>query len=145
VAANLPLLFITFTNKQAIIVESRRQQKVAKLIQQELGMLIEREVSFHFGKAMLTVSEVKITPDLLVARVYISIYNADKAEEVFQNFKAHTSEIRYKLGKKIRHQLRRIPELQFYKDGSLDEVFRIEQILRESNKDKTEGPDQAEN
>jgi len=137
-------LFVTFTNKQVNKVESRRQQKISKLIQQEIGALIEREESFRFGRAMLTVSEVRITPDLMVARVFISIFNADNTDEIFSSLKVHSAEIRYKLGKRIRHQLRRIPVLEFYKDESLDEVYRIEQILRESKKDKPEGLEQAE-
>jgi len=93
-----------------------------------------------FGSALVTISRVYVTPDLLIARVYVSIYNVKDTDEVFGLIEFQKKEIRKLLGNRLRHQLRRIPELEFYKDDSLDEVYRLEKLLKDLKNPDTGKP-----
>lgn len=108
-----------------------RQQKVAALIQKELGNFFQREASVYFGGAMITVSMVRMSPDLGVAKVYLSIFSTkiDK-KEVKQFIDSQNKEIRFKLGKQVGKQLRIVPELIFYLDDSIDYAENIDNLLK---------------
>ena len=114
----------------------RRQQKVSSLIQQTLGEVFQKHGATFYGGAFVTITEVEVTPDLLVAKIYISIYNVKDKEKTLDEIRSHTHEIRKHLGNKIRHHLRRIPELLFYLDESLDNALRINELLRDIDKPK---------
>lgn len=90
---------------------------------------------------MISISSVKLTPDLYEARVYLSMFQVQNAETVLEKFKERSSEIRGELGNTMRHQLRSIPQLTFYIDDTLDYVFKIEQLLDEIKKEKPPGDD----
>ncbi len=108
-----------------------RQQKVASLIQQELGNFFQREASVYFGGAMITVSMVRMSPDLGVAKVYLSIYSTKMDKREIKKFiDTQTKEIRFKLGKEVGKQLRIVPELIFYLDDSLDYAEKIDNLLK---------------
>lgn len=83
---------------------------------------------------MVSISSVKITPDLFEARVYLSLFQVKDQEAVLDKFKDLSSEIRGELGKRMRHQLRSIPQLTFYLDDTLDYVFKIEKLLDDIKK-----------
>lgn len=110
-------------------MESKRQQKINKLLQKDLGDIFQRESADLFGRAMITVTKVQVTSDLSVAKVYISIFGSD-ANKTIQQVKVHSSEIRKKLGMKIKNQLRQVPLLQYYIDDSLDYIENIEKLLK---------------
>lgn len=110
-------------------MESKRQQKIARLIQRDLSEILQKMSSSNFGGVLITVSSVSVTPDLGLARVYLSFMLSPKKEEVLESIKAHKSEIRYTLGKRVRNQLRTIPELEFFGDESFDEAARMDQII----------------
>lgn len=112
-------------------MESRRQKQIAKLIQKEISDILIKEGRNIYGNAFVTVTNAHVTPDLMVARVYLSVLNAKEQETVLGQFEGHRNEIRYQLGKRVRHQLRKIPELEFFIDESLEHVFKMEQIFRE--------------
>ena len=116
-------------------MESRRQKKVARLIQETLSEIFQRNGANFFGKAFVTITEVRVTLDLLVAKVYLSIYNVDDKQEYVDLISTHHNEIRGQLGAKLKNQLRRIPELLFYLDNTLDEALRIEELLKGLKKD----------
>jgi ribosome-binding factor A len=122
----------------SMIMETKRQKQVAKMIQQTLSEILTIKGREITGEAFVTISNVKMTPDLLVARVYLSIFNAKDQEEIMKQFEAHYKALRRALGDKVRHQLRRVPHLEFFKDDTLDEVFRLEQIFKEL-KEKEKG------
>lgn len=108
-----------------------RQQKVASLIQKELGNFFQREASVYFGGAMITVSMVRMSPDLGVAKVYLSIYSTKMDKREIKKFiDTQTKEIRFKLGKEVGKQLRIVPELIFYLDDSLDYAEKIDNLLK---------------
>ncbi|MBW6479136.1 MAG: 30S ribosome-binding factor RbfA [Bacteroidales bacterium] len=111
-------------------METNRQKKINKLIQKDLGEIFQREAPNLFRRAMITVTQVRVTPDLALAKVYLSIFGAD-AEEILKLVISHTGEIRKQLGMRIKNQLRQVPQLQFFVDDSLDYIENIEKLLKE--------------
>ncbi len=107
-----------------------RQQKVAALLQKELGNFFQRESRTYFGGAMITVTVVRVSPDLAVAKTYLSIYGTKDREEIFRFIESQSREIRYKLGQQVGKQLRVVPELIFYFDDSIDYAEQIGQLLK---------------
>ncbi len=117
-------------------METKRQQKFARVIQKELSDIFQREgLSFH-GSTIVTITMVRISPDLSVARVYLSFFNSDNKEQLLAEIKAQTKEIRYKLGERIRNQARIVPHLEFFIDDSMEYVSRMDQLFNQINKKK---------
>jgi ribosome-binding factor A len=111
-------------------MESTRQKKVARLIQKEIAdLFILMGNSLNPG-GMITVTTVRISPDLSQARVYVSVFKGLTSEKVLNNLAHVSKEIRLKLGNKVRHQLRIVPELSFFLDDSLDYFERIDELLK---------------
>ena len=111
-------------------MEGTRQQKVAKEIQRHFAEIIRSKGMAAFDGAMVTVSGVRISPDLSVAYVYVSIFPSEKAGKVMTILKESTRSLRGELGNRMGRQLRIIPEISFYVDGSLDYVAHIEELLK---------------
>jgi len=111
-------------------MESKRQQKVARLLQKELANIFQREDSLKFKGVFITVTQVRVTTDLGLARVYLSIFPSEHKGPVHNVVVDKTFEIRGKLGHAIRHSLRRVPELEFFVDDSLDYADRINELLQ---------------
>lgn len=112
-------------------MESIRQQQVNKIIQIALSDIFQREAREILGSAMVTISSVKVTPDLYNAKIYLSIYNTPNPNELLKLIDYNNKEIRGLLGRKIRNKVRVIPELAFYRDDTMDEVIKIESLLKE--------------
>lgn len=110
--------------------ESTRQLKVAREIQKDLAEIIRVKGMAHFAGAMVTVSGVKISSDLSVAKVYLSIFPSDKAAAVMQQVKDEGRALRGELGRLVKGQFRIVPELNFFLDSSLDYVEHIEALLK---------------
>ena len=110
--------------------ETTRQQKVARQIQKDLAEIIRLRGMAAYDGAMLTVSGVKITPDLALAKVYVSIFPSAKATAVMEQLQNETSRLRGELGRRVSKQLRIVPELVFYLDDSLDYVEHIDELLK---------------
>ncbi len=108
---------------------SIKQQQVASLLQQTLGDIFIREGRNIYGNAFVTVMQVRLTPDLLLARIYLSIYNVPNKQEIRRLIDENKNHIRHVLGMQIRNKVRRIPELEFYIDDTLDEVARIDALF----------------
>ena len=124
-------------------MDSTRQQKISRLIQQELGDIFLREMKPTLGNSLITVTNVRITPDLSIARVHVSImpigsipaYRNHPEEPatkqgIIDAILTHSSDIRRRLGNRVGKQLRIIPQLDYYLDDSLDYVEHIEQLLK---------------
>ncbi|MCS6918096.1 MAG: 30S ribosome-binding factor RbfA [Chitinophagales bacterium] len=114
---------------------SVRQQKVAGLIQQALSDIFRKDFSLPAGPALVTISEVQLSPDLSVARIYLSVYKASDAAAYLNEVNQHSQEIRGLLGRRIRNRVRHIPQLLFVLDSTLDNVFRLEELFRQIRKD----------
>lgn len=109
---------------------SKRQLKVAREIQRDLAEIIRSKGMAAFDGAMVTVSEVRISPDLSVAKVFVSIFPSEKQGQVMDLLSEQNRSIRGELGQKIGRQLRIVPELDFFLDTSLDYAAHIEELLR---------------
>jgi ribosome-binding factor A len=108
-----------------------RQNKVSRLLQKELGEYLQRNGSGLTGGKMVTVTVVRISPDLGVAKVYLSIFPGDGAQEALQSLSDKAGLFRKEMGKRLRNQLRHIPEIAFFLDDSLDYIDRIENLLND--------------
>ena len=113
-----------------ISMETTRQNKIARLIQKDLSNIFQAQTR-QTRNLLVSVSVVRISPDLSVAKAYLSIFPSERAQEVLNNVNEHASEIRYELGKLERHQLRIIPELKFFLDDSLDYIDNIDKLLNQ--------------
>ena len=110
--------------------QSTRQLKVARQLQRDLAEIIRSHGMAAFGGAMLTVSEVRISPDLSIAKVYVSVFPSEKQKEVMEVLEAEKKSLRGDLGRLVAKQLRIVPEIDFYLDTSLDYAEHIEQLLK---------------
>ncbi len=111
--------------------ESKRQRMVARQIQRDLAEIIRGKGMAAFDGAMITVSGVRMTPDLSLARVYVSIFPSDKSEKVMEIINSQSRSLRGELGKLVAKQLRVVPELTFFLDDSLDYVNHIDELLKQ--------------
>ena len=111
-------------------MESTRQAKIARLIQKELSEILRQQTAKTNG-ILVSVSAVRVSPDLSIARAYLSIFPSDKAKEILENINRSARTIRYELGQKVRFQLRKIPEPAFHLDDSLDYIENIDHLLHE--------------
>ena len=111
-------------------MDSIRQNKVARLIQKDLTELFRQECKEYAQGAMLSITTVRVSPDLSVAYIYISIFPSEKAPKVMDILKENSRALRGELGNRMGRQLRIIPEISFYVDGSLDYVAHIEELLK---------------
>ncbi|GAB7088900.1 MULTISPECIES: 30S ribosome-binding factor RbfA [Marinifilum] len=110
-------------------METTRQSKVSRLLQKDLGLIFQQEGRNLFGGKMISVTTVRISPDLGLAKVYLSIFPSDKSEETLEVVRMNTKNIRRILGTKVGKQLRVVPELAFYIDDSLDYIENIDNLL----------------
>lgn len=110
--------------------ENTRQQKVARQIQKDLAEIIRSRGMSAYEGAMVTVSGVKMSPDLAVAKVYVSIFPSSKAGAVMEKLGEETSRLRGELGRLVAKQLRIVPEIGFFLDDSLDYVEHIDELLK---------------
>ncbi|GAB6012793.1 30S ribosome-binding factor RbfA [Viscerimonas tarda] len=115
-------------------MDTKRQQKINRLIQKELGDIFLLQTKQTHG-VLISVSSVRISPDLGLAKAYLSIFPSEKGAELLKNIKANIKAIRYDLGQRLGKQLRIVPELAFYIDDSLDYLENIDKLLQ-SDKDK---------
>ena len=112
-------------------VTTTRQNKVARLLQKELGDLLQRRGRDFLGKKLATVTTVRISPDLSVAKIYLSVFPVTKDEDPLEQINNNLGTIRHDIGNKLRNQLRIIPELVFYIDDSLDYIENIDKLLND--------------
>ncbi|HMG93011.1 MAG TPA: 30S ribosome-binding factor RbfA [Chryseolinea sp.] len=110
-----------------------RQQKYGKLIQKELSEIFQRDKRGVLDNAFVTIADVKMNPDLSVAKVYMSMLLAKEKEKVLENINKHKSELRKELGDRIGKQVRVVPELIFYKDELEESANRMDDLLKNLN------------
>ena len=110
-------------------METTRQNKISRLIQKELSEIFLLQTKAMNG-VLVSVSAVRISPDMSIARVYLSVFPSEKSQEIVKNINDNMKAIRFELGTRVRHQLRIIPELKLFVDDSLDYVERIDELLK---------------
>lgn len=111
------------------MTDSKRQEKMAKLLQKDVAQILQFEMQVIAKGAMITVTKIRVSPDMHMARVYLSIFK-DTDDKILTAIQNATKEVRHRLGVKIKNQVRHIPELFFYKDDSLDYFENIEKLLQ---------------
>ena len=109
-------------------MEGTRLQKIERLLQKELGDIFQKQTQAMHG-VLVSVSVVRVSPDLSVAKAYLSIFPSAKGEELLKAIRANTKAIRYDLGQRVRLQLRKIPELRFFIADSIDYIEHIDSLL----------------
>ena len=110
-------------------METTRQQKIARLIQKDLADILRQEAAKTHG-VIVSVTAVRIAPDLSIAKAYLSIFPPAKAQEILESLTHSAKTIRYDLAQRVRFQLRKCPELAFYLDDSLDYIENIDNLLK---------------
>jgi ribosome-binding factor A len=115
------------------MTEGKRQKQVAAVLQQELNDIFMRLGMTMVDGGMLSISKVQVTPDLLEARVYLSLFQVVQPEEAMKKIEARAWEVKKELSNRVKHQLRRIPILHFYQDDTLDYVFKMEELFKQIN------------
>jgi len=110
-------------------MQETRQNRIARLLQKELAEIFQSQTRMMRG-VMVSVTRVRISPDLSVCTAYLSVFPSEKAEELLENINKNNKTIRYELGTRVRNQLRIIPELRFFVDDSLDYIEHIDELLK---------------
>lgn len=121
--------------------EGKRQKQVAAVIQQELNDIFMRLGLNMIDGGMVSISSIKVTPDLLEARIYVSLFQVADANAAMKKIQAQAWEVKKELSERVKHQLRRIPILHFYLDDTLDYVFKMEDIFKQINTGEEEKGD----
>jgi len=123
--------------------ENKRQKQVGKLVMEELSDIFQREGMNIVDGGMVSISKVTITPDLLEARVYLSFFQVKDTPALLHKIKERGWEWRKLLGNRIKNQLRRVPELAFFSDDTLDHVFKMDELFKQIKKQDSERQDSA--
>ena len=110
-------------------MESTRQQKIARLIQKELSEIFRQQTA-KMGNVLVSVSAVRVSPDLSIARAYLSIFPSERANEIIESINHSARSVRYELAQRVRYQLRKTPELTFFIADSLDYIEHIDSLLK---------------
>ncbi len=109
-----------------------RQEQVSELVRRNMGTVLQNEGSYIYGiQAFVTVTEVQTTSDLGICRVYLSIFGTEDKQAVILKLQDEYGRVRQALGNRVKNQLRRVPELQFYLDDTLDEMYRLREVFEE--------------
>lgn len=111
------------------MMESKRQKQTAEIIRRHFGHVLQQEGTYIYGDAFVTVTKVMVSPDISMAKIYLSIYNVNNKQLVIDKVSQHASQLKKYLGIRVRKHIRRIPELYFYIDDTLDEMFRVNKLL----------------
>jgi ribosome-binding factor A len=118
--------------------EGKRQKQIGGLLQQELSTLFQRLGLNTIDGGLVSISSVKLTPDLLEARVYLSFFQVADAKETMKKIEDRAWQVKRELAARVKQQLRRIPELKFFQDDTLDQVFKMEEIFKQIKDEKGE-------
>jgi ribosome-binding factor A len=125
--------------------ETKRQKQVGRLIQKEMSDIFQREGMNMVDGGMVSISKVAVTPDLLEARIYLSLFQIKDPQKLLHDIKERSWEWRKMLGARVKDQLRRVPELQFFTDDTLDHVFHMEELFKKINDERAARGEQPDN
>ena len=116
--------------------EGKRQKQIAGLLNEEINTIFQRLGLSMIDGGMVSISSVKVTPDLLEARIYISFFQVKDVKAAMQKIEERHHEIKKELAARVRHQLRSIPVLKFFRDDTLDHVFKMEEVFKKIEEEK---------
>jgi len=116
--------------------EGKRQKQIAGLLNEEMNLIFQRLGLSMLNGGMVSISSVKVTPDLLEARFYLSFFQVKDVQDALKKIEDRHHEIKKELSARVRHQLRSIPVLKFFQDDTLDQVFKMEELFKKINEEK---------
>ena len=126
-------------------MESIKQKQVAELVKRNFSLVLQEEGTYVFGAApLVTVTTVKVTPDLGLAKIYLSVFNTENKQEVILEMEAEKTHLRSSLAHRLKKQVRRIPDIDFYLDDTLDEMLRLQQLFNKLHSENQMGDDSEE-
>jgi ribosome-binding factor A len=111
-------------------MDSKRQLQIGELIKRNFAPIFQEQGPYIYGTAFVTVTGVKITPDMSQAKVYLSIYNADNKDLVLSKIINHTHVLKQALAARIKNQMRRVPQIFFYFDETIDEMYKVDAMFK---------------
>jgi len=120
--------------------EGKRQKQIAGLLNEEINTIFQKLGLSMIDGGMVSISSVKITPDLLEARIYLSFFQVKDVKTALKKIEDRHHDIKKELAAKVRHQLRNIPVLKFYQDDTLDHVFKMEELFKKISEEKPPTP-----
>ncbi|HOZ50728.1 MAG TPA: 30S ribosome-binding factor RbfA [Chitinophagaceae bacterium] len=118
--------------------ESKRQKQIGNVIQKEMSDIFQREGLNIIHNSMISISKVKVTPDLMEARIYLSFFQVEEPAKMLQHIKDRDWDLRKQLAARIKNQVRKIPVIQYYMDDTLEYVFKMEEVFKNLNIPKEE-------
>jgi ribosome-binding factor A len=121
--------------------EKKRQKQIAGLLHEEMTQVFQRLGLNMINGGMVSISSVKITPDLLEARIYLSLFQVKDPAVAMKKIEEKAWEVKKEIAARVKHQLRRIPEIRYFLDDTLDQVFKMEELLKKISDEKTPGTD----
>ncbi len=113
-------------------MDSRRQKKIAKLIQEEMGVFLQKEGANYYGNKFVTVTNADVSPDLGTCKIFVSVFDKNEGEKVVDMLNSNIRDIRRRFGSIMRNSLRIIPDMIFYLDDTLETVFRLEELFKKN-------------
>jgi len=117
--------------------ESKRQLQISEVIRRNFSIVLQQEGGYIYGtEALVTVTTVKVTPDLSLAKIYLSVYNTEDKEAIILLLEKEYSRLKQSLASRIKKQTRRIPNFSMYLDDTLDEMYKLNHVFNKLNKDK---------
>jgi len=118
-------------------MESKRQKQVGEVVRRNFSMVLQNEGGYIYGtQPMVTVTSVKLSPDMGIAKIYVSVYNVEDKQSVVLQLEASNQKLRQSLANRVKRHMRRVPELNFYLDDTLDEMYRLNGLFNRLGKDK---------
>lgn len=131
----------TFTGiESGFMEEGKRQKQIAGLLNEEMNSIFQRLGLTMLNGGMVSIADVKVTPDLLEARFYLSFFQVKDAEAALQKIEDRHHEIKKELAAQVRHQLRSIPVLKFFRDNTLVHVFKMEELFKKIHEERSTNP-----
>ena len=118
------------------MLEGKRQKQIAGLLNEEMNSIFQKLGLSMIGGGLVSISSVKVTPDLLEARFYLSFFQVKDVKGALKKIEDRHHDIKKELAARVRHQLRNVPVLKFYKDDTLDHVFKMEELFKKISEEK---------
>lgn len=114
-------------------MQNKRQQQVGELVKRHFSVVLQQEGSYIYQDALVSITNVIMSPDLKYAKIYLSVYNREDKANVILELEAEKSRLKSAFGTRIRKHIRRIPEIDFYLDDTLDEMYRVDNLFGQIN------------
>ena len=126
-------------------METIKQKQIGELVKRHFSLALQEEGGYIYGSApLVTVTSVKMSPDLSLAKIYLSVYNTENKQEVILEMEEEKTRLRQLLATRLRRLVRRVPEIDFYLDDTLDEMARLQQLFTRLHEENAMGSDSEE-